>query len=213
MFITFEGIDGSGKTTALLDVKSELEKMGYKVLVTREPGGELIAEQIRKILLDNNNLTINPWTEALLFIAARKEHLEKVIKPALKNNIIVISDRFIDSTSAYQGSAREIGVENVDRIQNIVLGDCIPDLTLFFDISFDLAEARINIRGKTTKNRLDKEKKDFKQKVYQGYKTLIKKNPYRIKVIDASKTLDIVSKQALEFILEKIKENEKRTST
>ncbi|AEM69050.1 dTMP kinase [Mycoplasma putrefaciens] len=213
MFITFEGIDGSGKTTALLDVKSELEKMGYKVLVTREPGGELIAEQIRKILLDNNNLTINPWTEALLFIAARKEHLEKVIKPALKNNIIVISDRFIDSTSAYQGSAREIGVENVDRIQNTVLGDCIPDLTLFFDISFDLAEARINIRGKTTKNRLDKEKKDFKQKVYQGYKTLIKKNPDRIKVIDASKTLDIVSKQALEFILEKIKENEKRTST
>ncbi|MBY7704683.1 dTMP kinase [Vibrio harveyi] len=138
-------------------------------------------------------------------MAARKEHLEKVIKPALKNGVVVISDRFMDSTSAYQGNARNIGVENVDHIQAIILGECKPDLTLFFDIKPEVAESRMNIRGEEIKNRLDKEKMDFKEKVYQGYKTLVKNNPKRIKEVDASKTIDEVSDQALKLILENLK--------
>ncbi|ACU78853.1 dTMP kinase [synthetic Mycoplasma mycoides JCVI-syn1.0] len=212
MFITFEGMDGSGKTTALLKVKEELERLNYKVLITREPGGEAIAEQIRQIILDNKNKDMDAWTEALLFIASRNQHLQKVIKPALEKNIIVISDRFIDSTSAYQGSARNIGVDVVSEVQQIVLKNCLPDLTLFFDVSFSEAEKRMQIRGESSKNRLDKEKSDFKQKVYQGYLELVKNNPKRIKVIDANQDIDQVYNQAIKIILEKLKENEKRTS-
>ncbi|WP_434325170.1 dTMP kinase [Mycoplasma capricolum] len=212
MFITFEGMDGSGKTTALLKVKEELERLNYKVLITREPGGEVIAEQIRQIILDNKNKDMDAWTEALLFIASRNQHLQKVIKPALKKNIIVISDRFIDSTSAYQGSARNIGVDVVSEVQQIVLKNCLPDLTLFFDVSFSEAEKRMQIRGESSKNRLDKEENNFKQKVYQGYLELVKNNPKRIKVIDANKDIDQVYNQAIKIILEKLKENEKRTS-
>ncbi|WFQ89821.1 dTMP kinase [Mycoplasma feriruminatoris] len=212
MFITFEGMDGSGKTTALLKVKEELERLNYQVLVTREPGGEMIAEQIRQIILDNKNQNMDAWTEALLFIASRNQHLQKVIKPALQKNIIVISDRFIDSTSAYQGSARNIGVNLVNQVQQIVLKDCLPDLTLFFDVSFSEAEKRMKIRGENSKNRLDKEQSDFKQKVYQGYLELVKNNPERIKVIDANKDIDQVYNQAIKIILEKLKDNEKRTS-
>ncbi|MDP4040674.1 dTMP kinase [Mycoplasma mycoides] len=212
MFITFEGMDGSGKTTALLKVKEELERLNYQVLITREPGGEAIAEQIRQIILDNKNKNMDAWTEALLFIASRNQHLQKVIKPALEKNIIVISDRFIDSTSAYQGSARNIGVDVVSEVQQIVLKNCLPDLTLFFDVSFSEAEKRMQIRGESSKNRLDKEKSDFKQKVYQGYLELVKNNPKRIKVIDANQDIDQVYNQAIKIILEKLKENEKRTS-
>ncbi|AJK51018.1 dTMP kinase [Mycoplasma capricolum subsp. capripneumoniae] len=212
MFITFEGMDGSGKTTALLKVKEELERLNYKVLITREPGGEVIAEQIRQIILDNKNKDMDAWTEALLFIASRNQHLQKVIKPALEKNIIVISDRFIDSTSAYQGSARNIGVDVVSEVQQIVLKNCLPDLTLFFDVSFNEAEKRMQIRGENSKNRLDKEENNFKQKVYQGYLELVKNNPKRIKVIDANKDVDQVYNQAIKIILEKLKENEKRTS-
>ncbi|WP_434343599.1 dTMP kinase [Mycoplasma sp. 06067-C1-B144P-99-0482-3] len=212
MFITFEGMDGSGKTTALLKVKEELERLNYKVLITREPGGEVIAEQIRQIILDNKNKNMDVWTEALLFIASRNQHLQKVIKPALEKNIIVISDRFIDSTSAYQGSARNIGVDVVNQVQQIVLKNCLPDLTLFFDVSFSEAEKRMQLRGESSKNRLDKEENNFKQKVYQGYLELIKNNPERIKVIDANKDIDQVYNQAIKIILEKLKENEKRTS-
>ncbi|CBW53770.1 Thymidylate kinase [Mycoplasma mycoides subsp. capri LC str. 95010] len=212
MFITFEGMDGSGKTTALLKVKKELERLNYQVLITREPGGEAIAEQIRQIILDNKNKDMDAWTEALLFIASRNQHLQKVIKPALEKNIIVISDRFIDSTSAYQGSARNIGVDVVSEVQQIVLKNCLPDLTLFFDVSFSEAEKRMQIRGESSKNRLDKEKSDFKQKVYQGYLELVKNNPKRIKVIDANQDIDQVYNQAIKIILEKLKENEKRTS-
>ncbi|ABC01235.1 dTMP kinase [Mycoplasma capricolum] len=212
MFITFEGMDGSGKTTALLKVKEELERLNYKVLITREPGGEVIAEQIRQIILDNKNKDMDAWTEALLFIASRNQHLQKVIKPALEKNIIVISDRFIDSTSAYQGSARNIGVDVVSEVQQIVLKNCLPDLTLFFDVSFSEAEKRMQIRGESSKNRLDKEENNFKQKVYQGYLELVKNNPKRIKVIDANKDIDQVYNQAIKIILEKLKENEKRTS-
>ncbi|ADK69252.1 dTMP kinase [Mycoplasma mycoides subsp. mycoides] len=212
MFITFEGMDGSGKTTTLLKVKEELERLNYQVLITREPGGEAIAEQIRQIILDNKNRDMDAWTEALLFIASRNQHLQKVIKPALEKNIIVISDRFIDSTSAYQGSARNIGVDVVNQVQQIVLKNCLPDLTLFFDVSFSEAEKRMQIRGENSKNRLDEEKSDFKQKVYQGYLELVKNNPKRIKVIDANQDIDQVYNQAIKIILEKLKENEKRTS-
>ncbi|UZK64251.1 dTMP kinase [Mycoplasma mycoides subsp. capri] len=212
MFITFEGLDGSGKTTALLKVKEELERLNYQVLITREPGGEAISEQIRQIILDNKNKDMDAWTEALLFIASRNQHLQKVIKPALEKNIIVISDRFIDSTSAYQGSARNIGVDVVNQVQQIVLKNCLPDLTLFFDVSFSEAEKRMQIRGEGSKNRLDKEKSDFKQKVYQGYLELVKTNPKRIKVIDANQNIDQVYNQAIKIILKKLKENEKRTS-
>lgn len=200
MFITLEGMDGSGKSTAIKPIKEFLEAKGFEVVLTREPGGEAIAEEIRKVILSNKSVGIDGWTEALLFIAARKEHIVKVVKPALDRGAIVISDRFMDSTSAYQGNARGVGIDAVDEVQKIVLGNCTPDLTLFYDLDPNEAEKRMDNRNET-KNRLDQEKEDFKAKVLEGYKLLISKYPNRIKVIDANQSIEQVQIQTQEIIL------------
>ncbi|ATZ19104.1 thymidylate kinase [Williamsoniiplasma somnilux] len=201
MFITLEGMDGSGKTTAIAKIKEALETRGFEVLFTREPGGEPVAEQIRNLILANNSQGIDGWTEALLFLAARNEHLDKVIVPALNKGIVVISDRFMDSTSAYQGNAREIGIENVDEVQRIVIGKYIPDLTIYFRLDRDEAERRMNVREEE-KNRLDKETMDFKNKVSEGYEILIKNNPHRFRVVNANLSIDEVQMQTEKIILE-----------
>nr|WP_253723538.1 dTMP kinase [Spiroplasma citri] len=132
LFITLEGIDGSGKTTISKLLKEKLRSEGYQVVLTREPGGNEIAEQIRNVILSKHNLGMDPWTEALLYIAARRQHVVEDILPALKRGEIVICDRFMDSTSAYQGYARGLGIWTLDEVQSIVLGTTKPDLTLFF---------------------------------------------------------------------------------
>ncbi|AVP49551.1 dTMP kinase [Williamsoniiplasma luminosum] len=209
MFITLEGMDGSGKTTAIQKIKSTLEHLGYRVVYTREPGGEKVAEEIRQLILTEQSAGIDGWTEALLFLAARREHLVKVIIPALESGKIVISDRFMDSTSAYQGNARGIGIDNVDEVQKIVIGKYIPDLTIFFSVDPKEAEKRMSMR-EDLKNRLDAENEKFKAKVKEGYEILIKKYPDRFRVVNTNIPVSEVQKETEKIILEAIKHHGKK---
>lgn len=207
IFISLEGIDGSGKTTIAKIIKDKLTQKGLDVLLTREPGGETISEKIRDLILDPENENMTPWTEALLYIASRKQHLDKVIIPALRNGTVVISDRFMDSTTVYQGFARRLGITDIDEVQNIVIGSAKPDLTLFFDIS--PAEAKERMQNRTRKaDRMDRESDDFYEKVYEGYRMLINENSNRIKVIDARKEIDVISRQAMYLIEELLEERD-----
>lgn len=199
IFVTLEGIDGSGKTTISKMLKDNLTQKGFKVLLTREPGGEELSERIRHMILDIK-IDPSPWTETLLYIAARKQHVDKIIIPALKNGIIVICDRFIDSTSAYQGHARNIGMSDVDEIQNIVLGTTKPDLTIFFDIT--PREAMIRLANRK-RDRLESEDQKFHEAAYEGYQVIISENFERIKVVNARKTIQEVLSQA-EFLIENV---------
>ncbi|ASP27783.1 thymidylate kinase [Spiroplasma corruscae] len=198
LFISLEGIDGSGKTTISKMIKDNLSQKGYKVLLTREPGGEIFAEDIRQMILDKKNI-ITPWTETLLYIAARKQHLDKVVIPALKSGTIVICDRFMDSTSAYQGYARNIGMTEIDEVQNIVLGSTKPDLTIFFDITPNEAHIRL-LKRKRKPDRLESENALFHEAVYEGYQILISENTDRIKVVDSRKPINEVLQQ-VDFLI------------
>lgn len=204
MFISIEGMDGSGKTTALQRIKEYLEDLNYKVVMTREPGGLAISEKIRDLILNKNSVAMEAWTEALLFIAARKEHLEKVIKPYLEKDYIVISDRFMDSTTAYQGGARGLGIDYLNDLQKKVLDNFVPDLTLYFELNFDEAEKRLSARH-DEKNRLDEEGQKFKEAVKNAFEEIAKKEPQRITIIDAGKSPDEVFEATKKVILEKIK--------
>lgn len=202
VFISLEGVDGSGKTTVSKILKDDFLSKGFNILLTREPGGEEISESIRKLILDQDNVDMNAWTEALLYIAARKQHLDKVVVPALKDKTIVICDRFMDSTTVYQGFARHLGIADIDEIQNIVLGSMKPDLTIFFDISPQ--EARVRMMNRSRKaDRLDNEDITFHEKVYEGYQVLISQNNDRIKVVDARKPINEVAQQAA-FLIQNI---------
>ncbi|AKX33676.1 thymidylate kinase [Spiroplasma litorale] len=198
LFISLEGIDGSGKTTISKMIKDNLSQRGFKVLLTREPGGELFAEDIRQMILDKKNI-ITPWTETLLYIAARKQHLDKVVIPTLKAGTIVICDRFMDSTSAYQGYARNVGMAEIDEVQNIVLGSTKPDLTIFFDITPKEAHIRL-VKRKRKPDRLESEDSVFHEAVYEGYQILVSENTDRIKVVDSRKPINEVLQQ-VDFLI------------
>ena len=157
VFITFEGNDGSGKTTVCKAVQEELIKMGYDCIYTREPGGSKIAESIRNILLDVNNTEMDDRTEALLYAASRRQHLKEVVLPALENKKIVLCDRFIDSSLAYQGIARGIGLKEVWDINQFAIDGCMPEKTLFLSVSVETGKKRMNLRGDL--NRLDQDRK------------------------------------------------------
>ena len=204
LFVTFEGPEGSGKTTAAKRVVEELEKRGYQCLLTREPGGSEIAEQIRNVLLDKNNTLMDRRTEALLYAASRRQHLIEKVLPALQEGKIVICDRYVDSSLAYQGHARNIGIDEVLSINSFAIDGKMPDLTIFFDLDEETGLRRINIDKKREVNRLDLEKLDFHKKVYEGYKILVDRYPERIKSIDASKSVEEVSNSVLEVILSKL---------
>lgn len=204
-FISLEGIDCSGKTTIGAMIKNELIKLGYEVIFTREPGGVYISEKIREILLDKNNNNMDSWTEFLLYLASRRQHLIEKIIPNLKKNKIVLTDRFMDSSSAYQGVGRNISLEKIQYIQEIILESYKPDLTLFFDLNWNDAKLRMAERKKNKKNRLDLEKNDFFLKVYKGYKKILKLEPSRIKRIDAKKSPNEVLKQCIKLITNKLR--------
>jgi len=204
MFITFEGLDASGKSSAIKEIKTWLEDLGHKVLLTREPGGTEIGEEIRSLLLKNRKEKMDPWTEALLFIGSRRQHLTDVIVPALEKKYIVISDRFMDSTSAYQGAGRKLGVVNIDEIQQIVLGKYTPDLTIYFDVDRKVSLSRMDKR-KANKDRLEQEDEEYKIRVEKGYKELVKLHKDRIKVVDANEKLFDVIEEVKKVILESLK--------
>jgi dTMP kinase len=198
MFITFEGIDGSGKSTQCQLLKDSLEKKGYKVLMTREPGGTKTAEAIRNVLLHIHE-PIEAMTEVFLYCAARVEHLEKIILPKLAEGYIVISDRFYDSTIAYQGSGRELGLEKMIEINKIFIEKATPDLTFFIDTNLVTIEKRMN---KKELDRMEKEGMTFMKKVRQGYLDLIAIENKRFTIVDGD--LSIV--ELAEMVLKRVEE-------
>lgn len=198
-FITLEGPDGSGKTTVSSKVVEILEKKGYKVLLTREPGGVDIAEQIRAVILDKKNTAMDSKTEALLYAAARRQHLVEKVLPALENGYIVICDRFVDSSLAYQGVGRQLGIDKVYQMNLFAIEDIMPDKTIFFDIDYQLGLERIKSNERES-DRLDNASLDFHKKVYEGYLEICDKYPDRIVKIDASLNVESV----VELVLEEI---------
>ncbi|WP_036453006.1 dTMP kinase [Mycoplasma buteonis] len=203
MFITFEGLDGSGKTTILNKIYHKLlvEYPNLKIVKTREPGGENVpeAEKLREMILHNNTKLSNE-SEALLYTACRRMHLEKLVWPSLAEGKIVFCDRYLDSFFAYQGFARGLGYDFVKQLSDLVVKNTYPDLTIFFDISPQ--EARERREGnRLIIDRLEKEKEDFHKKVYNGYQTLINEQPNRFLIVDASKTADEVFKDVYNALI------------
>lgn len=200
VFITVEGPEGAGKTTIIAKVAEQLKKEGYSLVLTREPGGIPIAEQIREVILNRSNTAMDPRTEALLYAAARRQHLMEKVVPALQKGAIVLCDRFVDSSLAYQGYARGIGAEEIWQINQFAIEDLMPELTLFFMIDPKKGLERIEQHKNREVNRLDVEELSFHQKVYEGYQTLMVKNPHRIKGIDADRPIEEVYEETLQQI-------------
>ena len=194
-FITFEGIDGAGKSTHISYVSDFLSKAGIKNIVTREPGGTALGEKLRDILLHQN---MRVATEALLMFAARQEHLEQVILPALNNGTWVISDRFSDASFAYQGYGKGLSLKKLEQLENWVQEDFQPDLTLLFDLPPKIAEERrINSHEM---DRFEQEKEDFFKRVQTGYLERAKDHLYRFHIIDGSRRIDEIQSQIASII-------------
>ncbi|MCC3160971.1 MAG: dTMP kinase [Mollicutes bacterium PWAP] len=197
MFVTFEGPDGSGKSTALKGLIQFLKKEGIKHFLTREPGNEndIVTKKIRELILDPSN-NISPLTEAILFSADRRQNLEKNIWPRIKNNELVISDRYFDSTFAYQGHARGLSIDKMISLQDIITEKTYPDVTFFFDVNPQVINSRLNKREES-RDRIELEGLIFAEKVYEGYQILIKKFPERFVVINANKSKEKVFEELL----------------
>lgn len=183
-FISFEGLDGSGKTTQIALLAERLRGLGREVVVAVEPGGTPVGEQIRAILLDMGNRELAPETELLLYFASRAENVTRVIRPALERGAIVLADRFSDSTVAYQGYGRGLGEHVVQQLHLIACGTLVPELTLLLDIEPELGLARVGRRGPA--NRMDDQAREFYRRVRQGYLTLAAREPGRFRLIDGS---------------------------
>jgi dTMP kinase len=192
MFITLEGPEGSGKTSVMKEVIRRLVLEGHSIQETREPGGTPIAEQIRDVILDRKNIKLDPRAEALLYAASRRQNLVEKIWPSLAKGDIVICDRYIDSSLAYQGGARGIGIEEVLSINLFATEGSFPQLTLLFDIEPEIGLRRIASNTQREINRLDLERLDFHRSVRTTYLALAKKFPERIVVIDANQSLETV---------------------
>lgn len=183
LFITFEGIDGSGKSLQIKYLKDFFEKQNKKILITREPGGTNIGEQIRSVVLDNKNTEMDYTTEALLYAASRAQLVSTVIKPALSENKIVISDRFVDSSLMYQGILRGLGVDNVQKINDFALQNTKPDITFLLDLTAEVSCKRKSNRDNL--DRLDSEDISFYKRLRDEYLTLAANNRDRIVVISS----------------------------
>jgi dTMP kinase len=184
IFITFEGIDFCGKTTQAKKLANYLREKGYEVVLIREPGGEKIAEKIRRILLSGKNLEIIPATELLLYEASRSQLTQRVILPQLKEKKIVICDRYFDSTLAYQGYGRELNKSMIEYLNRISTSGLVPDITILLDVPVEISLKRKAKEKKKGVDRLEREKFDFYQRVRNGYLKIAEKNKKRIKIID-----------------------------
>lgn len=204
MFVTIEGPEGSGKSSVTKEVVKLLEKDGEQVVLTREPGGTPIAEQIREVILNKENTAMDPVTEALLYAAARRQHLKEKVWPLSKEGKIIISDRFLDSSLAYQGGARGLGIDYILEMNQFATEGYYPELTLLFDIDPRIGLARIAANKGREVNRLDLEKIDFHDSVRQTFLSLAKRFPKRFVVLDASKPFDEVVQDAYHAIKNKL---------
>jgi dTMP kinase len=201
LFITFEGGEGAGKTTLIRKVREALEGEGFSCLVTREPGGTALGEQIRNLLLHQSEMS--PWTELLLFLAARTQHLHEVILPAIQEGKIVLCDRFNDSSIAYQGVGRALGREKVAALCSVVTEEIQPDLTFYLDLTPQEGFARAH-KDQRTLDRLESLKMDFHEKVRQGFLDIAKDDPARVVVVSAAKSEDQVFQSTLEALRAKL---------
>ncbi|HBP25550.1 MAG TPA: dTMP kinase [Acholeplasmatales bacterium] len=203
MFITFEGGEGSGKTTVINRLMSELSGLGYPVVKTREPGGSKIAEEIRRIILNVDNVAMDYRTEALLYAASRRQHLTEVILPNLKKENVVLCDRFIDSSLAYQGHARNLGIKAVYDLNMYATEGLLPDLTFFIDVDPAIGLQRI-AKAHRDVDRLDLEKGDFHKLVREGYQEVAKMFPDRIVTIDGNQDVETICSQILGIIQKRL---------
>lgn len=204
MFITVEGPEGSGKSSVCRSLYEKLINLGYEVVLTREPGGTPISESIRDVILNKQNTSMDGRTEALLYAASRRQHLIEKVWPALKESKIVLCDRYLDSSLAYQGGARGLGIDEVLNINMFATEGTFPDLTLLFDIDPELGLARIAKNQNREVNRLDLEKIDFHKSVRNTFLSLAKRYPLRYEIIDASKTFDEVLEDATNIVLKRL---------
>jgi dTMP kinase len=201
-FLTFEGGEGSGKSTQAKILYDTLLENNFDVILTREPGGSPLAELIRDILVKSNSVNIEPISEMFLFAAARFDHLDKIINPALKKNKIVICDRYIDSTIAYQGYAGDINLETIEKINNICIGSSQPNLTLIFDID-PLVGLKRSLRENNNETRFEERNNDFHNNVRDAFLEIAKQNR-RCSIIDASKDINFISKEIYKIFIDKL---------
>ena len=202
LFITFEGADGSGKTTQLNKIKNFLEEKGFDVVVTREPGSLELGQKIRNILLHYDGVVADRC-EIFLFLADRAQHVETFIKPAIDEGKIVLCDRHTDSTIAYQGYGREQDVKLLKELNEIAVNGLKPDLTMLFDVSTETAQARVG----SEKDRMESIGIEFHRKVRNGYLELLKENPDRIKLINANNSIETVFEDAKKIIMDLLQKN------
>ncbi|HZG60898.1 MAG TPA: dTMP kinase [Anoxybacillus sp.] len=203
-FFSFEGPDGAGKTTIIKLVEKFLTEQGFEVISTREPGGIEIAEKIRAVILNPEHKSMDARTEALLYAAARRQHLVERVVPALNEGKIVLCDRFIDSSLAYQGFARGLGIDEVLAINEFAINGCMPSLTIYFDLDPKIGLERINKNKLREINRLDMESFSFHYKVREGYLQLVKRFKDRIIQVDANRTIHEVFEETAKIIMQRI---------
>ena len=202
LFITFEGCEGSGKTTVSKYLYNRLKDEGYDVIYSREPGGVDIAEQIRAVILNVRNTAMDPRTEALLYAASRRQHLAEIVLPALRAGKIVLCDRFVDSSLVYQGYARGIGIDKVWELNQFAIDDCMPDLTLYYDVDVETGLSRVRSRGEM--NRLDSENVEFHKSVRKAYQMIAEKYPERIVTVDSNRPLREVEEESYTLLKNRI---------
>lgn len=192
IFISFEGPDGAGKTTAIEALLKKIATITNKeVLVTREPGGSEIAEEIRQLILDPKHTEMDDWTEALLYAASRRQHLIEVIQPALAADQIVLCDRYVDSSIAYQGNGRQLGMEKVKQLNDFAIQGQLPQLTLYLDVPVEIGLQRVKKLGAGF-DRLEGQELAFHQRVRDAYLKLVEENEDRIALVDATQPIDDV---------------------
>ena len=199
LFITFEGGEGSGKTTVCKYIYHRLLEEGIDAIYSREPGGVDIAEQIRNVILSVKNTAMDVRTEALLYAASRRQHLTEIILPCMEAGTHIICDRFVDSSIAYQGYARGIGAEEVLSINRFAIDNVMPEKTIFLDLPSELGLQRIRSNHRTA-DRMDQESIAFHNAVYQGYQKVLEKDRDRMIVIDASQPVETVIEQAFQAV-------------
>ena len=209
MFLTFEGIEGSGKSTIMERMAKQLRNQGVSVRMTREPGGTAFGGELRRLLLDIRNANFSAQAELLLFLADRAQHLQEVILPALGESAILLCDRYADSTLAYQGYGRGMSFDQLIRLNEFATGGLWPDMTLLFDVPVELGLARAGERNReegteVSEGRFESEGLEFHQRVRAGYLELAAKHPKRYAVLDASVPTDAVLQQALGLVRERL---------
>ncbi len=198
-FITFEGGEGSGKTTVIEKVENYYLEKGFNVVRTREPGGSKIAEDIRNVILDVDNVNMDPITEAMLYAASRRQHLVEKVTPYLEKGYIVLCDRFIDSSLAYQGYARGLGIDKVYQMNLMATNGILPDVTIYVDVKPEVGLSRIKSNNRE-QNRLDLEKLSFHQNVYEGYHQVAQMFNDRFKVINGEQTREQVFNDTIKVL-------------